>query len=133
MFAAILRVSGAIPAIWRRNTNTPTEIAAIKRPQRGSHPYVAASVVVVVVDRARKARRAPNSPRGIFIGTVANIAGMTVRDTLLAQRQMYDPHSHQCARLHNPQVEAALTGEESPERNVVMRHVSRPGAFVRKA
>ena len=40
---------------------------------------------------------------------------MTVRDTLLAQRP------HQCARLHNPQVEAALTGEESPERNVVMR------------
>ena len=35
--------------IRRRNTNTPT-VAAIKRPQRGSHACVAASVVMM--DRA---------------------------------------------------------------------------------
>jgi hypothetical protein len=49
IFAAI-RASIAVPAIGirRRDTNTPT-VRAVKRPQRGSHAYVAASVVVVVV------------------------------------------------------------------------------------
>jgi len=53
--------------------------------------------------------------------------GMTVRDTVLAHsRQTCDPHSHQCACLHNPKsLEAALTVEESPDRNVIIRHVSR--------
>jgi len=51
---------------------------------------------------------------------------MTVQDTVLAHsRQTCDPHSHQRACLHNPKsLEAALTAEESPERSVVIRHVS---------
>jgi hypothetical protein len=73
IFAAIRRASLAIPAvslvigIRRRNTNTPT-VAAIKRPQRGSHACVVALVVVVTVDRARFGRslRSSSCTRGFF-------------------------------------------------------------------
>jgi len=63
----------------------------------------------------------------IFIGTAPNIAGTTVRGTLLAHSRQcpcsrHDLHPHQC--LHNP-LEAALTAEEALERNVNIRHVSR--------
>jgi hypothetical protein len=33
-------------------------------------------------------------PKAHLYGIAANIAGMTVRDTLLAHPQMYDPQSH---------------------------------------
>src|SRR6516225_6720406 len=77
----------------------------------------------------RKARHVPNSPRHIFIGMATNIAGMTVRDTLLAHSRRcpcshHDPHPPQ--RPHNPiSLRATLTAEETPERNVIIRHVSR--------
>jgi len=64
--------------------------------------------------------------RRIFSGTAANIAGITMPDTLLTHsrqcpRIRHDPRSHQC--LHNPiSLKAA---EKSPERNVTMRPVSR--------
>ena len=67
IFAAILRASSAIPAIWpvigvrRRNTNTPTE-AAIKRPQRGSH----GAASVVMMDRARPSLRPSGCTGGLF-------------------------------------------------------------------
>jgi hypothetical protein len=65
---------------------------------------------------------------------------MTVRDTVLAHSRQcpcsrHDLHLHQ--RPHNPiSLEAALTAEEAPERNVIIRHVSREGqgrALVGKA
>ena len=64
-----------------------------------------------------------------LLASQRNIAGMTVRDTVLVHpRQTSDPHSHQCACLHNPKsLEAALAAEEPLERNVVIRHVSRDG------
>ena len=79
-FAAIRRASIAIPAIWpvigirRRNTNTPT-VAAIKRPQCGSHACVVPSVVMVTVDRARFGRslRSSGCTRGLFIHTRSNL------------------------------------------------------------
>ncbi len=85
-----------------------------------------------------------NFPRGIFYGTTANIAGMTVRRSVLAytwrcpriggdphsQRSpclRHDPHSRQspCFRSSPKLLAAALTTEQSVERNVDIRHVSR--------
>ena len=56
----------------RRNTNTPT-VAAIKRPQRGSHACVAASVVMM--DRALAQTDVVVLGASSFAGDVASSLG----------------------------------------------------------
>ena len=72
--AAIRRASLVIPA-RRRNTNTPTVIAAIKRSQCGLHAYGAASVVMM--DRARfcdgRSFRPSGCTRSLFIRRRRNL------------------------------------------------------------